>query len=103
MSYELLRPAGFNKAKFGLIATHFDKLDLLERYKDDTHTEFLALRDSAIGRGASTVKVLRGFLADTIAQRETTLGPLSWKIALHRELCLHTPFLQACLKRRKRP
>ena len=102
VSYDLVRPAGFRKSKFILIESHFEKLDLLNRYKDDTHTEFLALRDSALGRGATTVQTLRGFLADSVAQRENTLGPLSWKNALHRQLALHTPFLESCLKKPKK-
>lgn len=102
VSYDLVRPTGFSRSKFTLIETHFEKLGLLDRYKDDTHTEFLALRDSAIGRGAATVQTLRAFLANSVAQRENTLGPLSWKNALHRELARHTPFLESCLKKRRK-
>jgi 5-methylcytosine-specific restriction endonuclease McrA len=102
VSYDLVRPARFNRSKFALIETHFEQLGLLERYKDDTHTEFIALRDTAIGRGAGTTKTLRRFLEDTITQRENTLGPLSWKNALHRELTRYTPFLESCLKKGKK-
>lgn len=98
VSFELVRPAGFMAAKFALIESHFEKLELFARYKDQAHTEFLALRDAALAREAKTAVVLRKFLEKYLEQRENTLGPLNWRIALYRELMAHTPFLQDCLK-----
>jgi hypothetical protein len=97
-SFDLARPVGFGVAKFDLIKSHFEKLALLSRYKDQAHTEFLALRDAAFAREAETVLVLRNFLTQYLARREVTLGPLNWRIALYRELIKHTPFLHECLK-----
>ncbi|WP_431129670.1 HNH endonuclease [Variovorax paradoxus] len=98
VSFDLVRPASFSAAKFALIESHFEKLELLARYKDQAHTEFLALHDAALAREAKTVVVLRKFLKNYLEQREKTLGPLNWRIALYRELIMHTPFLQDCLK-----
>ena len=97
-SFDLVRPAGFSTAKFALIESHFEKLELLARYRDQAHTEFLALRDAALAREAKTVGVLRKFLDNYLERRVETLGPLNWRIALHRKLEEHTPFLQGCLK-----
>lgn len=77
VSFELVRPAGFGAAKFALIKSHFEKLEILARYKDQAHTEFLALRDAALAREAKTVVVLRTFLKNYLEQREKTLGPLN--------------------------
>lgn len=98
VSFDLVRPAGFNAAKFALIESHFEKLELLARYKDQAHTEFLALRDAALAREAKTVIVLRKFLKKYLEQRKETLGPLNWRIALYSKLEESTPFLQGCLK-----
>jgi hypothetical protein len=98
VSFDLARPARFSAAKFALIQSHFEKLELLARYKDQAHTEFLALRDAALAREAKTVMVLRKFLESYLERREVTLGPLNWRIALYRELMAHTPFLQDCLR-----
>jgi len=98
VSFDLVRPAGFSTARFTLIETHFDKLELLARYKDQAHTEFLALRDAAVARAAKTVPTLRRFLKNYLAARKATLGPLNWRIALYEVLIQHVPFLQGCLK-----
>lgn len=97
-TFQLVCPAGFGAAEFQLVSTHFQKLDLLARYKDQAHTEFLAIRNSAISREAKTVVVLRRFLRNFIKNWEQTLGPLNWRISLYRALISHTPFLQSCLK-----
>ena len=98
VSFGLVRPVGFSAAKFALIESHFEKLELLARYKDQAHTEFLALRDAALAREAKAVVVLRKFLKNYLEHREETLGPLNWRISLYRELMAHRPFLQDCLK-----
>ena len=98
VSFDLVRPVGFGSAKFALIESHFKELELLARYKDQAHPEFLALRDAAFAREAKTVAALRKFLKNYLVRRELTLGPLNWRIALYRELMSHTPFLQDCLK-----
>jgi hypothetical protein len=97
-SFDLVRPGGFSAAKFVLIETHFEKLNLLDRYKDQAHTEFLALRDAALARESKTVDVLRQFLTQYLKRREATLGPLNWRLALFRKLIEHQPFLQDCLQ-----
>ncbi|TDY36858.1 HNH endonuclease signature motif containing protein [Janthinobacterium sp. 75] len=98
VSFELIRPAGFSVAKFSLIESHFKKLELLSRYKDQSHTEFSLLRDASIAREAKTITTLRKFLQKFLEQREHTLGPLNWRIALYRSLVLDVPFLTECLK-----
>lgn len=98
VSFGLVRPSGFSTMKFSLIVSHFEKLDLLARYKDQAHTEFLALRDAALAREAKTVVVLRKFLKKYLERRKETLGPLNWRIALYSKLEENTPFLQGCLK-----
>jgi hypothetical protein len=98
VSFELKRPTGFSAAKFVLIESHFEKLQLLARYKDLSHTEFSTLRDAAIAREAKTVTVLRKFLKKYLEQRQKTLGPLNWRIALYSKLGESTTFLQDCLK-----
>lgn len=97
-TFQLVCPAGFGAAEFQVISTHFQKLGLLARYKDQAHTEFLAIRNSALSREAETVVVLRRFLRNFIKNWEQTLGPLNWRISLYRALIAHTPFLQSCLK-----
>lgn len=97
-TFQLVCPAGFGAAEFQLISTHFLKLGLLARYKDQAHTEFLAIRNSAISREAKTVVVLHRFLNNFVKNWEQTLGPLNWRISLYRALITHTPFLQTCLK-----
>ena len=97
-TFKLICPAGFGAAEFQLVSTHFQKLGLLARYKDQAHTEFLAIRNSALSREAKTVVVLRRFLINFIKNWEQTLGPLNWRISLYRVLIAHTPFLQSCLK-----
>jgi hypothetical protein len=97
-TFQLVCPAGFGVAEFQLVSTHFQKLGLLARYKDQAHTEFLAIRNSALSREAKTVEVLRQFLKNFIKNWEQTLGPLNWRISLYRALIEHTPFLQSCLK-----
>lgn len=97
-TFQLVCPAGFGVADFQLVSTHFQKLGLLARYKDQAHTEFLAIRNSALSREAKTVVVLRRFLTNFIKNWEQTLGPLNWRISLYRALIAHTPFLQSCLK-----
>lgn len=98
-TFRLVCPAGFEAAEFRLVLTHFQKLGLLARYKDQAHTEFLAIRNAALARDARTIAVLRRFLNNYIQEWERTLGPLNWRISLYRELISHTPFLQTCLKR----
>jgi hypothetical protein len=98
VSFELVRPPGFSVAKFGIIESHFKKLELLSRYKDQSHTEFSMLRDAAIAREAKTISTLRRFLDKFLVQREHTLGPLNWRIALYRSLVLDVRFLTECLK-----
>lgn len=97
-TFQLKCPAGFGATEFQLISTHFEKLGLLARYKDQAHTEFLAIRNSALSREAKTVVVLRKFLENFIQNWEQTLGPLNWRISLYRALIAHTPFMQSCLK-----
>jgi len=97
-TFQLVRPAGFGATEFQLVSTHFQKLGLLARYKDQAHTEFLAIRNSAISREAKEVKVLHQFLMSFIKNWEQTLGPLNWRISLYRALIEHPPFLQSCLK-----
>ena len=97
-TFQLKCPAGFGAAEFQLVSTHFEKLGLLGRYKDQAHTEFLAIRNSALSREAKTVIVLRKFLKNFIQNWEQTLGPLNWRISLYRALIAHTPFMQSCLK-----
>jgi len=98
VSFNLVRPLDFSITEFALIESHFEKLELNTRYKDQAHTEFLALRDAAIAREARTVRLLLRFLTKFLDQRETTLGPLNWKLALYRKLIRHRPFLLDCLK-----
>lgn len=98
VSFGLVLPAGFSVAKFGLIESHFKKLELLSRYKDQSHTEFSVLRDAAIAREAKTVATLRKFLKNFLERRELTLGPLNWRIALYRALVKDVSFLRECLK-----
>lgn len=97
-TFQLVCPTGFGPAEFQLVSTHFQKLGLLARYKDLAHTEFLALRNSALAREAKTVAVLRKFLETFITNWEQTLGPLNWRISLYRQLIAHRPFLLSCLK-----
>ncbi|GAB3090139.1 hypothetical protein GCM10027081_07680 [Cupriavidus yeoncheonensis] len=97
VSFHLARPTGFRTESFALIESHFRKLNLLDRYKNQAHTEFLALRDAALGRKAKTVETLRKFLENYLEQRAKTLGPLNWRIALYSKLMEHRPFLQDCL------
>jgi hypothetical protein len=96
-TFQLVCPAGFGAAEFELVKTHFQKLGLLDRYKDQAHTQFLSIRNSALSREAKTVVVLRQFLNNFIKHWEQTLGPLNWRISLYRALIAHTPFLQSCL------
>lgn len=98
VSFDLKRPAKFNVAKFGLIKSHVEKLELLSRYKDQAHTEFLVLRDAAIAREAETDQVLRSFLDKFLQRREITLGPLNWRIALYKAIIGNDPFIRECLK-----
>lgn len=98
VSFDLVRPARFSVTKFELIESHFERLELLSRYKDQAHTEFLVLRDAAVAREATTVPVLRNFLNRFLQQREITLGPLNWRIALYKAIVVDTPFLRECLK-----
>jgi len=86
VSFDLVRPVGFSAAEFVLIESHFQTLNLLARYKDQAHTEFLALRDAALARESKTVDVLRQFLNQYLKRREVTLGPLNWRLALFRNL-----------------
>ena len=97
-TFQLVCPAGFGAAEFQLVSTHFRKLGLLARYKDQAHTEFLAIRNAALSREAKTVVVLHHFLKNFINNWEQTLGPLNWRISLYRALIAHAPFLQSCLK-----
>ena len=97
-TFQLVCPVGFGAAEFQLVSTHFQKLGLLARYKDQAHTEFLAIRNSALAREAKSVLVLRKFLMNFIKNWEQSLGPLNWRISLYRTLIAHTPFLQSCLK-----
>lgn len=97
-TFQLVCPVGFGAAEFQIISTHFQKLGLLARYKDQAHTEFLAIRNSALSREAETVEVLRRFLRNFIKHWEQTLGPLNWRISLYRALIAHEPFLKSCLK-----
>ena len=96
--FQLVCPAGFGAAEFQLVSNHFQKLGLLARYKDQAHTEFLAIRNAALSREAKTVVVLRRFLGEFVKNWEQTLGPLNWRISLYRALIAHTDFLQTCLK-----
>ncbi len=98
VSFELVQPTGFSAIKFDLIKSHFEKLELLSRYKDQSHTEFSVLRDAAIAREAKTVATLREFLENFLVQRERTLGLLNWRIALYRALVKDVSFLRECLK-----
>lgn len=98
VSFRLVRPAGFAPAEFKLIESHFEKLELLSRYKDQAHTEFLVLRDAAVAREAKTVPALRRFLDRFLQQREITLGPLNWRIALYKAIVVDIAFLRECLK-----
>lgn len=97
-TFQLVCPVGFGATEFQLVSTHFQMLGLLARYKDQAHTEFLSIRNSALSREAKSVVVLRQFLNNFIKHWEQTLGPLNWRISLYRALILHTPFLQSCLK-----
>lgn len=96
--YALVRPSGFSVKKFVLIESHFEKLKLFARYKDQTHTEFVILRDAALAREAKTVATLQKFLTNFLQRREVALGPLNWRFALYRDLMEHRPFLHDCLK-----
>lgn len=97
VSFGLVKPAGFGAVRFSLIESHFEKLELLHRYKDEAHSEFMSLRDSAMAREARTVRELRTFLQRYLKRRQATLGPLNWRMALYGELIQHTPFLRQCL------
>jgi len=99
VSFSLVLPAGFSADKFGLIESHFKKLELLNRYKDQAHSEFSVLRDASLAREAKAVTTLRKFLKKFLEQRERTLGPLNWRIALYRVLVADDSFLGECLKR----
>lgn len=98
VSFDLVQPIGFGVAEFGLIKSHFEKLELLSRYKDQAHTEFLVFRDAAVAREAETVLVLGEFLKKFLRQREITLGPLNWRIALYKAIVMDNKFLSECLK-----
>lgn len=97
ISFQLVKPAGFSVGEFQLIERHFNRLKLLKRYKDEAGSVFDVFRDTALAREASSIKVLRKFLSKYIERRERKLGPLSWKLALYKELLEHEPFLQECL------
>lgn len=99
MSFSLVRPMRFRRASFALIESHFRRLQLLERYRDQSNSEYLALRDTAQARSARSVVTLRNFLNGWIARRTLTLGPLHWKLSLYRTLIEHQPFLRDCLER----
>lgn len=98
MSFKLIKPPAFGAAEFMLIESHFKHLKLLARYKDQAHTEFLALRDAAKAREANTIEELKEFLQSYLMRRQNTLGPLNWRISLHGGIIEHDPFLQDCLK-----
>jgi len=98
VSFDLVRPSGFSLTKFRIVESHFNKLELLSRYKDQSHTEFSMLRDAAIARETKSVVTLKKFLQSFLAQRESTLGPLNWRIALYKSLIVDVPFLKECLK-----
>ncbi|MNG79717.1 hypothetical protein D3C81_518270 [compost metagenome] len=98
VSFDLVQPIGFGAVEFAIIKSHFEKLELLARYKDQAHTEFLALRDAALAREAKTVITLRKFLTKYLQRRKETLGPLNWRIALYSKLVESTPFLRGCLR-----
>lgn len=98
VSFDLVQPAGFGISNFELIKSHFEKLELLIRYKDQAHTEFMVLRDAAVAREAKTVPVLRSFLNRFLQQREITLGPLNWRISLYKAVVKDNSFLRECLK-----
>jgi hypothetical protein len=98
VTFDLVRPARFPVAKFGLIESHFEKLALLSRYRNQAHTEFLILRDAAVAREARTSIALKRFLSRFLQRREATLGPHNWRIALYRAIVVDDPFLRECLK-----
>lgn len=97
VSFDLVRPAGFSVGKFALIESHFRRLELLSRYKDQSHTEFSVLLDAAVAREAKTTATLQKFLNNFLERREVTLGPLNWRIALYRALVADAAFLRECL------
>lgn len=97
ISFNLVCPDGFDRVEFDLIARHFGRLNLLERYKEEAGSLFDDFRDTALAREARTVKILRKFLNKYIERRERKVGALSWKLALYKKLLEYKPFLRECL------
>jgi hypothetical protein len=97
ISFQLVRPAGFRRDRFVLIESHFERLNLLERYREEASTVFDEFRDNAMTRDATSVTRLRRFLQHYIDKRTVTLGPLNWKLSLYQALLAHRPFLESCI------
>ena len=93
VDFNLIRPQYFKVDKFDLIERHFDNLELIQRYRDQAHTEFVGLRDAALARKAKSKKTLVGFLSDYIKQRESSIGAGNWKIALYKAITGSKEFL----------
>ncbi|NVZ53456.1 HNH endonuclease [Pseudomonas sp. B6002] len=97
MTFSLVCPDDFDAHRFALIEQHFDRLNLLERYREEAPSEFYDLRISARARKATTTYDLRVFLQGWIDQHTEGRGPVNWKLALYQELVNQDRFLHDCL------
>lgn len=89
-TFALRRPAGVTGAQWRLIASHFDRLGLIDRYDDLGNDEIAEiLSDCKTHQESGGIKV-RTFLRGRAADRATVYGRNHWIAVLMSALAEHT-------------
>ncbi len=84
--FSLLKPNGFDKSYWDVIEAHFEKLKLIQRYKNEANDEIATafeLSKAHISDGGISVK---NFLLRICDSEEAKFGKSHWRVVLKRQL-----------------
>lgn len=96
--FTILRPSGFSKSSFEILKEHFDRLELLTRYRRRTSAAYFNILAAAKMQPTKSAAVVKNRLARFISLQRNNLGPNHWQIALMEELIQDATFIGQCLK-----
>lgn len=94
-TYSLLRPIGLRHKIFHLIQNHYEALDLLDRYRENSNSTFSETMKSMMAH-SYTIGEVEQFLREEAAMLSTEISPNYWKSVLFDAMANDPRFLALC-------
>ncbi len=94
VTFSINNPGGINGNLFQIISRHFERLDLLKRFKNKSNTEITNVTNALRPLLAThTLAQASNYLNDEVSEMKLSFGNNYWRAILQETLANSTPFL----------